>query len=167
MEVMQKFMDAAFSKAYEALAVGEVPVGCVFVYNSEIIASGRNTVNETKNATRHAEINCVDQVLLYCSENGVSHVDVFPNIDVFVTVEPCVMCASALQELNIREIFFGCSNPRFGGCGSVYDVRNNSTWHPPMHAGIRKDEAIRLLKEFYKGENPKAPPHKVKKKRRT
>lgn len=62
-------MDEALNLAAEALEVGEVPVGCVFVYNDKAIARGCNTVNETRNATRHAELNCMDQTAKWCMEN--------------------------------------------------------------------------------------------------
>jgi tRNA-specific adenosine deaminase 2 len=66
----KKWMDEALDLATEALEAGEVPVGCVFVYNGEVIAKGRNTVNETRNATRHAELNCLDKTAEWCMENG-------------------------------------------------------------------------------------------------
>jgi tRNA(Arg) A34 adenosine deaminase TadA len=66
----KKWMNEALDLATEALQLGEVPVGCIFVYNDEVIARGRNTVNETRNATRHAEMNCIDQALEWCMEKG-------------------------------------------------------------------------------------------------
>jgi tRNA-specific adenosine deaminase 2 len=68
--MVNKWMDEALDLATEALMAREVPVGCVFVYNNEAIAKGRNTVNETRNATRHAELNCMDQTAEWCMENG-------------------------------------------------------------------------------------------------
>ncbi|KAK4884401.1 hypothetical protein RN001_000672 [Aquatica leii] len=65
-------MESAFKLAYEALEAQEVPVGCIFVHNNEIIASGRNTVNETHNATRHAELNCIDQCI--CNSRTLHYV---------------------------------------------------------------------------------------------
>jgi tRNA-specific adenosine deaminase 2 len=66
----KEWMNEALDLATEAVEAGEVPVGCVFVYNGEVIAKGRNTVNETRNATRHAELNCLDQTAEWCKENG-------------------------------------------------------------------------------------------------
>ena len=79
-----------------------------------IVGKGCNSVNATKNATRHAELNCIDEVIKL-------EVD-FNNIVVYVNVEPCIMCASALLDLKVAAIYFGCKNDRFGGCGSVLDV---------------------------------------------
>ncbi|XP_043200147.1 tRNA-specific adenosine deaminase 2-like [Amphibalanus amphitrite] len=152
------FMDMAFAAARDALTHQEVPVGCVFVRGGRLLATGRNTVNETKNATRHAELNCADLVYARCEEAGLSPDSLWAQIDVFVTVEPCVMCAAALIELGVRSVTYGAANQRFGGCGSVVNV-------PQMMPSSvtfvqdpgRVDEAVGLLKEFYKGENPNAP----------
>lgn len=158
----KSFMETAFKFAYEALESQEVPVGCIFVYENEIIARGRNTVNETRNATRHAEMNCIDQVIDYCNGRNCNVDDVFAKIDVFVTVEPCIMCVAALYDLQIKSVVFGCRNDRFGG-HSVFNVANVLRPVTVVKGGYRADEAMNLLKEFYKGTNPNAPPSKVKK----
>nr|XP_971753.1 PREDICTED: tRNA-specific adenosine deaminase 2 [Tribolium castaneum] len=154
-------MERAFQHAYEALAAQEVPVGCIFVHNNTEIAFGRNTVNQTKNATRHAEINCIEQVTDYCKTNNFNLIDFFKGVTVFVTVEPCIMCINALFDLQVQTIVFGCRNDRFGG-RTVFDVAG--VVHPKtiIKGGFRADEAMNLLKEFYKGVNPSAPPSKVK-----
>ena len=151
-----KWFDLAFAEAELALKEGEVPVGCVFVRNSEVVASGRNAVNRTKNATRHAEFECIDQVV------GQE----FNDIDVYVNVEPCIMCAAALHKVKVRSVFYGCHNPRFGGCGTVLNVEQllASVSESGIHysGGHRAEEAVDLLKNFYKGENPNAPEDKRK-----
>ncbi|XP_015514910.1 tRNA-specific adenosine deaminase 2 [Neodiprion pinetum] len=163
---VNEWMNVALEKATEALNAGEVPVGCLFVYENEIIASGRNTVNETKNATRHAELNCIDDVLEYCKDKGIDYHKVFENIDVIVTVEPCIMCAAALHQLKIRSIVYGCQNDRFGGCKSVFDVTKIYDYKISITGSVRGDDAMQLLKDFYKGTNPNAPASKVKKGRK-
>lgn len=155
------FMEKSFQFANEALAVQEVPVGCIFVYKGDIIALGRNTVNETKNATRHAEINCIDQVYDFCNENNLDLNDVFAQLSVYVTVEPCIMCLAALYDLKVKSIIFGCKNDRFGG-QTVFDVASISNPVTTVKGGYKATEAMDLLKEFYKGTNPNAPPSKVK-----
>ena len=97
-------------------------VGCVFTRAGRLLASGRNTVNETKNATRHAEISCVNLVHERCAAAGLSADGVWTGTDVYVTVEPCVMCAAALVQLGVRSATYGVANQRFGGCGSVLNV---------------------------------------------
>lgn len=157
-------MEEAFEQAREALAAGEVPVGCVFVYGGDIVARGRNTVNETHNATRHAEINCVDRTLDWCQTAGLDQRAVFRAVTVYVTVEPCGMCADALGQLGVARLVFGCCNDRFGGCGSVVDVPRMYEHTYSIEEGVRAEEAVNLLKEFYKGENPNAPSDKAKRK---
>lgn len=158
---MEKYMEDALINARQANDMGEVPVGCVFVYRNEIIAYGANLVNKTKNATRHAEFICIDQVLEYCKDKNLNHEDVFSEITVVVTVEPCIMCAAALDNLKIKEIIFGCANDRFGG-STVLDVYSLLNSKIKITRGVRADEAMDLLKEFYKGENPSAPIPKTK-----
>jgi tRNA-specific adenosine deaminase 2 len=166
----EKFMDDAFRLGKEALSAGEVPVGCVFVLGSEVIGGGRNYVNDSKTATRHAELVAVDEVLEWCKERALSpSVDVFPKAQLYVTVEPCIMCASALQQLRVPLIVYGCDNDRFGGCGSVLDVfrlssSSSSSFVPTLVSGVQAKEAINLLKQFYQGENPHAPVSKQKRK---
>ena len=158
MDYLDELMSEAFKEASKALEIGEVPVGAIF-YNHKskaILARGCNSVNQTKNATRHAELNCIDQVL----KLGLKD---FKEFIVYVNVEPCIMCAGALIQLEIPLVYFGCKNERFGGCGSVLDVAKISENCPTQfRGGFRESEAIALLKNFYKGENPNAPEEKRK-----
>lgn len=161
MDYVDELMQEAFAEAKLALAKGEVPVGAIFVdaatKSQQIIARGCNSVNATKNATRHAELNCIDQI----GRHG--HQD-FKQVVVYVNVEPCIMCASALIDLKVAAVFFGCKNERFGGCGSVLDVANilEESNKTIFKGGFRDEEAVDLLNEFYKGENHNAPEHKCK-----
>ncbi|KAJ0173717.1 hypothetical protein K1T71_010866 [Dendrolimus kikuchii] len=159
---MVNLMHRALQLAGEALAAKEVPVGCVFTIDGEIIAESRNTVNATRNPTRHAEINCIDYVYDYCKANNIDYQIYFSNITVYVTVEPCIMCATALSNLNIREVIYGCANDRFGG-KTVVDVSNYYIQSYSLTGNILANEAMALLKQFYKGVNPNAPELKVKK----
>ena len=99
-----------------------MPVGCIFVHDGVNIGQGSNEVNATKNATRHAEFIAIEQVRVYCKEHGLNECEVFDNSVLYVTTEPCIMCAAALRYIGVRSVVFGCTNPRFGGCGSVLDV---------------------------------------------
>lgn len=150
-------MNISLNLAKEALAVGEVPVGCIFIDNDgNILASSRNTVNETKNATRHAEINCMDIIV------KAGFLDKLSNISVVVTVEPCIMCAAMLINVGCVNIVYGCANDRFGGCGTVLAVPGLEKCQ--ILSGFHQNQAMNLLKQFYKGQNPNAPENKVKKK---
>lgn len=163
-EIEQSFMEKAFQFAYEALESQEVPVGCIFVHKNDIVAFGRNTVNETRNATRHAELNCINQVQDYCKNNNLNLDQFFSKVDIYVTVEPCIMCAAALYDLKVRSVIFGCRNDRFGG-ETVFDVAAVLKPVTVVKGGYKAEEAMGLLKEFYKGTNPSAPVSKVKKKK--
>lgn len=158
------FMEKAFAYAKEALDNQEVPVGCIFVKDNEILAVGRNEVNKTKNATRHAEMICIDHIVNYCTENHLDINTVFQKIDVYVTVEPCIMCAAALYDLKVHSVTYGCKNDRFGG-STVFNVAEVLKPVTVVKGGYRADDAMQLLKDFYKGQNPNAPPSKLKKKK--
>ncbi|XP_057333367.1 tRNA-specific adenosine deaminase 2 [Microplitis mediator] len=161
-DVKSKWMEIALEEANNSLRAGEVPVGCIFIYENEIIATGSNTVNETHNATRHAEMNCIDQVIKFSRDKNLNYQDVFKSVEVVVTVEPCIMCAAALHQLQIASITYGCANDRFGGCKSVLEVAPIYESKVDVIGGVRAEEAMNLLKQFYKGTNPNAPESKQK-----
>ncbi|EHH18642.1 hypothetical protein EGK_15289 [Macaca mulatta] len=167
-EETEKWMEEAMHMAKEALENTEVPVGCLMVYNNEVVGKGRNEVNQTKNATRHAEMVAIDQVLDWCRRSGKSPSEVFEHTVLYVTVEPCIMCAAALHLMKIPLVVYGCQNERFGGCGSVLNIASAdlpNTGRPfQCIPGYRAEEAVEMLKTFYKQENPNAPKSKVRKK---
>ncbi|KAI5999316.1 cytidine deaminase-like protein [Pisolithus orientalis] len=152
------WMRMAMTMAEEALAAGEVPVGCIFVRNGGAIAKARNRTNELRNASRHAELEAIDLILAN-NDGG----DRYPLSDttLYVTVEPCIMCASALRQLGIKQVFYGCENDKFGGCGSVLGVNAPSEHpiHPAYDAigGYLREEAIMVLRRFYVTQNANAP----------
>lgn len=163
MPLDEKLFDLSIQQAKLALAEKEVAVGCVFYHVDleQVISRGRNSVNATQNATRHAEINCIDDAIDYCNINHINQQDLWPKIDVYVTCEPCIMCARILRHLKVRHVYYGCSNVRFGGCKSVIDVAT-STFIRDEQAleytnNIREQETIDLLRAFYSGENMNAP----------
>jgi len=168
LDYKDEYMSLAFVKAHEALSVGEVPIGCVFVRSSgEVISEQRNTVNQTKNATRHAEINAVDDVEQLGVKLGVGSSEIYADTSVYVNVEPCIMCAAALMKVRVKSIYYGCANDKFGGCGSVGNLmavihKLDPDYTVKVSGGHRAAESIQLLKEFYNGENPYAPNPKVK-----
>lgn len=170
----EKWLNCAFDMAQRALEAGEVPVGCVVVREGEIIARGCNEVNKTLNATRHAEMVAVDELMDYCTSKTETLSNICKDSVIYITVEPCVMCAYALRTVGLCRIVYGCSNERFGGCGSVLDVHcrelksgcaadGGKDLDPLLcSSGVMKDRAIHLLQKFYEGENPTAPKPKVK-----
>ncbi|KAJ7581097.1 cytidine deaminase-like protein [Mycena floridula] len=166
MDVHFAWMQEAMLMAEEALASGEVPVGCVFVRDGSIIARARNRTNELRNATRHAELEAIDEILADKSFTPSVSDRPLSTTTLYVTVEPCIMCASALRQVGIKEVFYGAGNDRFGGCGSVLGV-NESLKHPahpsyPATGGYLREEAIMILRRFYITENTNAPVPKSK-----
>ncbi|OLL24048.1 tRNA-specific adenosine deaminase 2 [Neolecta irregularis DAH-3] len=163
------FMNLAVEQAKAAMSVSEVPVGCVFVHNNKVIASGFNETNASLNGTRHSEFVAVDKILKEYRR------EIFHETILYVTVEPCIMCASALKILGIKKVVFGCENYRFGGNGSVLSVHNgyelcrrySNVFREGRYeviGGVMKETAIELLQTFYEAGNPCAPvPHRNKK----
>ncbi len=150
-------MVEALNMAEFALKCNEVPVGCVIVYKGSVISKGCNEVNATKNATRHAEMIAIDQLLEYCSQYSLLPCNVFRNVTLYVTVEPCIMCTYALISCGISRIVFGCCNERFGGCGSVLSVHDSKMLQMEtftIKRGVLKENAISFLHKFYEGNNP-------------
>lgn len=151
-------MELALQCAREALDRREVPVGCVFMLGSVPIATGGNRTNEFGNATRHAELVALDTLHQEIANTdnillrGKSLAQIVKQCDLYVTVEPCVMCAAALAQLQIASINYGCGNDKFGGCGSVLNVVGTV----PVVSGIRSAEAVALLQQFYERDNPQS-----------
>merc|ERR1711934_79858 len=115
-----EWMERAFELAELTLKAGEVPVGCILVHESENVSfTGGNEVSEFKNATRHAELVAFDKAAEYSYTKNIPEAEFFKNCTLFVTVEPCIMCANAISQLNLKHVYFGCKNERFGGCDSV------------------------------------------------
>ncbi|KZF22700.1 cytidine deaminase-like protein [Xylona heveae TC161] len=161
MEQHEKYMGEALAMAELAISNDETPVGCVFVHNGEIIGRGMNDTNRSLNGTRHAEFVAIEAILR-------DHpLEIFQETDLYVTVEPCIMCASGLRQYGIRSVYFGCANDRFGGTGGVLNIHSDFNLDPPyfVQGGIFREEAIMLLRKFYIQENEKAPEPRPKKNR--
>ncbi|EXJ81123.1 hypothetical protein A1O3_07411 [Capronia epimyces CBS 606.96] len=158
LEMHQGFMRQAINVAEEALAGGETPVACVLVHNGEVVARGMNDTNRSLNGTRHAEFLAISEFL------AKFPADKLKETDLYVTVEPCIMCASALRQYGIRCVYFGCGNDRFGGNGSVLAVNSDRGLEEgyPSYGGIFRKEAIMLLRRFYIQENENAPNPRAK-----
>eukprot|EP00944_MAST-04C_sp_MAST-4C-sp1_P008169 g8169.t1 len=166
-------MRLALAEAHHALEHGEVPVGCVFIKPSpvnesgedSIIASASNKTNITSNATRHAELVAYDIGFMASRCNK----DILRGCELYVTVEPCIMCAAALARIGIKRVYYGCRNDKFGGNGSILSCHSlesmSSDLDTSYHVvpGVLENEAVELLREFYSRGNPKAPvPHRKK-----
>ena len=138
------FMDEALKLAAEAAAEGEVPVGCVIVRKGEIVGRGRNRREKDKSALAHAEIEAISQA---CANLGGWRLW---ECTLYVTLEPCAMCAGAILNARIPRVVYGASDSKFGAVGSVcslFDMRFNH--HPQVEKGIREAEAAALMTEFF------------------
>ncbi|CAN1227398.1 tRNA-specific adenosine deaminase TAD2 [Linum perenne] len=162
------WMELALNQAKEALDSLEVPIGCVIVADGKVIASGRNRTTETRNATRHAEMEAIDPLLEEWKKTGLSASQVaenFSKCSLYVTCEPCIMCSAALSILGIKEVYYGCANDKFGGCGSILSLHSSNLEVAAKGfkciGGIMAAEAVSLLRNFYEQGNPNAPkPHR-------
>ncbi len=138
------FMDAALALAQEAGADGEVPVGCVIVRNGQIVGRGRNRRETGKTALGHAEIEAISDA---CKNLGGWRLW---DCTLYVTLEPCPMCAGAIINARIPKVVFGAQDAKCGACGSVCDLFSMEfNHHPQVVAGVREEESRALLKEFF------------------
>ncbi len=138
------FMDQALALAREAAAEGEIPVGCVIVRNGEVVGRGRNRRETSRNALGHAEIEAINDA---CRTLGGWRLW---ECTLYVTLEPCPMCAGAIVNARIPRVVFGASDGKCGACGSVCDLFSmNFNHHPQVTAGIRAEESGALLSEFF------------------
>ena len=139
-----KFMDEALALAREAAAEGEVPVGCVIVRNGEIVGRGRNRRETAKTALGHAEIEAI-----YDANRNLGGWRLW-DCTLYVTLEPCPMCAGAIVNARIPRVVYGASDAKCGATGSVCDIFSMEfNHHPEVVAGIREEEAAALMTEFF------------------
>ena len=141
----QEFMDAALELAAQAGAEGEVPVGCVIVRDGQIVGRGRNRRETGKTALGHAEIEAIAQA---CENLGGWRLW---DCTLYVTLEPCPMCAGAIINARIPRVVYGASDSKCGACGSVCDLFSmDFNHHPQVEKGIREEACGALLQEFFK-----------------
>ncbi len=145
MEQDREFMRQALILAQEAAQAGEVPVGCVIVRDGEIVGRGRNRREVDKNALAHAEIEAIQDA---CRNLGGWRLW---DCTLYVTLEPCPMCAGAIVNARIPRVVFGASDQKCGACGSVCDLFTMGfNHHPTVEKGVLEDEATAQLTEFFR-----------------
>ena len=140
------YMTFAIQEAKKAYKKGDVPVGCVIVKNGKIIARGYNKKEKKKCSLYHAEIVAIKNA---CKRIGDWRLN---DCKMFVTMEPCAMCAGAIVNHRIKTVVVGITEPNFGACGSGIDILNNSNLNTKttIITGILQDECKQLLQEFFK-----------------
>ncbi len=142
----EQYMRAALELARAALEAGEVPVGCVIADAAGVIvARGQNTRERSHSALGHAELAAIDEA---CRARGDWRLD---DCTLFVTLEPCPMCAGAILNARVGRVVFGAREERFGSCGSVVDLfSENYGFHPAVYKGVLENECRALLEQFFK-----------------
>ena len=138
------FMDQALELARQAAAEGEVPVGCVIVRKGEIVGRGRNRRETDKSALAHAEIEAIREA---CANLGGWRLW---ECDLYVTLEPCPMCAGAIINARIPRVVYGAADKKFGAVGSVCSLFSMAfNHHPKVERGLMEEECAGVLKEFF------------------
>ena len=139
------FMELALAQAKEAADKGEVPVGTVIVRDREVVGAGHNRREELQNPLAHAEIAAIEAASRRLGSWRLTE------CDLYVTLEPCIMCVGAILQARIRRLVFGCLDPKGGAVQSLYrlceDERLNHRL--PVTGGVAAEECARLLSEFF------------------
>ncbi len=138
-------MYAALQEAEKALEENEVPVGAVIVYQDQIIGKGYNQTEKLKDPTAHAEM-----IALTAASNHLNDWRL-NECDLYVTVEPCIMCTGAILLSRIKNVYFGTYEPKFGACGSLFNLieSNKYNYQPNVFSGIYSEESRALLEKFF------------------
>ena len=137
-------MREALKLAREASEAGEVPVGCVIVRNGEIVGRGRNRREEKQSTASHAEMEAIAQAN---AALGTWRLD---DCELYVTLEPCPMCAGAILNARIRRVWYGARDAAYGACGGVTNLfMENFPNRPALVGGILAEECRAVLAEFF------------------
>lgn len=141
----KKFMKIALEEAKIAAGEGEVPVGAVVVKNGKIISKAHNTREKEQNALAHAEINAIKEA---CEKLSSWRLD---DCEIYVTMEPCPMCAGAIINARIPTVIFGSYDLKMGSFDSVINLANAGfDFKPEIYGGIMENECTAIVKEFFK-----------------
>lgn len=142
----EKYMRAALLQAKKASAIGEVPIGCVIVYEDKIIARGYNRRTIDQNVLSHAEINAIKKACKYMGDWRLE------GCTMYVTLEPCPMCAGAIVQARIPRVVIGCMNPKAGCAGSILDMLHEERFNHQVETeiGILEEECAQTMKRFFR-----------------
>lgn len=142
----EKFMREAIRQAKKAAAIGEMPVGAVVVRGDEIISRAYNRRETKKNALLHAEMTAIDRA---CRKLGGWRL---PGCEMYVTLEPCPMCAGAILNSRIEHIYFGADDPKSGCAGSVLNLldMNLCNYRTRVTSGVMEEECREIIKSFFR-----------------
>ena len=140
------YMSEAIKEAQKAFDADDVPVGAVIVHDSRVIARAHNQIKLLKDPTAHAEVIAITQAASYLGNERLI------NATMYVTIEPCSMCAGALVLARVKRLVYGANDPKTGACGSVVNIANNKKLNHriKVEKGVLERECAILLKEFFK-----------------
>ncbi|MBP8976608.1 MAG: tRNA adenosine(34) deaminase TadA [Bacteroidetes bacterium] len=140
------YMKAAIQEAEKAFSKGEIPVGAVIVHKNKIIAKGHNLVERLKDPTAHAEMITITAASNYLSSSRLEE------CTLYVTLEPCPMCAGAIVLAKLPTLVFGTFDPKAGACGTLYNIVSDERLNHRVHviSGILDNDSEMLLKEFFR-----------------
>lgn len=147
----EHFMREAIAEARIALAEGELPIGCVITYNNEIIARAHNEREQTNDPTAHAEVVAMRRAAKHLKSwrlNGCT---------LYVTLEPCPMCAGAISQARVGHLFYGAPDPAQGCAGSVYRICEDPAFSHfcPSDGGVLSEDCSELLNRFFSDKRTK------------
>jgi tRNA(adenine34) deaminase len=139
------FMKEALREAQKAFDKDEVPIGAIAVYKNQIIGRGHNQTEQLQDPTAHAEI-----LAITAAANALNSWRL-NDVEMFTTVEPCIMCSGALVLARVKRIIFGARDEKFGGCGSIFNIVEEEKMNHQIKitAGVMEKEAAALMKSFF------------------
>ena len=143
--IHEKYMKEALKQAAKALTLGEVPIGCVIVHEGKIIGRGYNRRNTDKNTLSHAEITAIRKASKYIGDWRLEE------CTIYITLEPCQMCAGAIIQARIPEVVMGCMNPKAGCGGSILNILEMPQFNhqAAVTRGVLEQECSTMLKAFF------------------
>lgn len=143
--IQEKYMKEALKQAKKALILGEVPIGCVIVHQSKIIGRGYNRRNTDKNTLAHAEITAIRKASKVIGDWRLEE------CTLYVTLEPCQMCAGAIVQARIPQVVMGCSNPKAGCAGSILNILQMPEFNHQVEVtrGVLEEDCSAILKTFF------------------
>lgn len=144
--IEEKYMKEAIKQAKKAWKIKEVPIGCIIVYKGKVIARGYNRRNTDKNTLSHAELNAIKKA---GRKLGDWRLD---DCEMYVTLEPCQMCAGAIVQSRIKKIYIGCMNKKAGCAGSIINLlqMNEFNHQVEIYKGVLEEECSSMLTDFFK-----------------
>lgn len=147
----KKYMEMAIEEAKKAFAEDEVPIGCVIVKDDQVLAKAHNLKEQKKLSLAHAEILAIKEA---CGKIGLKYL---VDCDLYVTLEPCMMCMGAIIQSRVKNVYYATADPKGGSAMSVINVAAipKLNHYPKVYQGMMQEEAQNLLKDFFKAKRNK------------